>query len=246
MFAFEIWGKFASFKDPFTISQNISFPIPPKTAIAGLMASILGVEEYLKDNNFKSFKYSIIPLKPIRKRSFSQNYINDYTKKSQTHLNNLKKRDFQKISQGFRDKKDPQKPINRELLLDIKYLVAIRDFKYQNEIVENLKNRISRFPIYLGNSEFGANFKYIEILEWKDIEDISITIDSFILKEDSKKIEFQNGVRYSQISFALNINENRTPLEFGNIIFANRPIKIKNGSATKININGKTIYCRFI
>jgi CRISPR-associated protein Cas5h len=50
MFAFEIWGKFASFRDPFTISQNISLPIPPKTTVAGMMASILGVENYFDDD----------------------------------------------------------------------------------------------------------------------------------------------------------------------------------------------------
>jgi len=71
MFVFEIWGKFASFRDPFTISQNISLPIPPKTTVAGMMASILGVENYLEKDSFRDFDYSVVALNPIRLRTIS-------------------------------------------------------------------------------------------------------------------------------------------------------------------------------
>ncbi|MCR8684683.1 CRISPR-associated protein Cas5 [Campylobacter ureolyticus] len=89
MFAFKIWSKFGAFKDPMTISQNITLNFPPKTAVAGMMAAILGVDEYLKDDGFNSFKYSVVTNSNTLKKSFSQNYINDYTKKTNSHLANL-------------------------------------------------------------------------------------------------------------------------------------------------------------
>ncbi len=248
MFLFEIWGKFASFRDPFTISQNISLPIPPKTAVAGIMASILGVEEYLGDDDFSDFEYSVVALNPIRKKSFSQNYINDYTSKVQTHLNSLKKRSFEKIGGGMRDKKSPQKPINRELLLDVRYLIFVKRFRYEDTITEYLQNRVSRFPLYLGNSEFAGNFRFVPFFDAIELlNQKSIKVDSFVLEEDISNIDFRNGVRYSKISFATKLDNKRSPLAFANIILGSSSIKLKDISGVyKIETKNRTYHCRFI
>ncbi len=248
MFAFEIWGKFASFRDPFTISQNISLPIPPKSTIAGMMASILGIEEYFKDKAFSDFEYSVVTINPIRKKSFSQNYINDYTSKVQTHLNSLKKGSFDKISGGMRDKKSPQKPINRELLLDVRYLIFVKRFRYEDTITEYLQNRVSKFPLYLGNSEFAGNFRFIPFGSVKELQNQkSIKIDSFVLEEDISNIDFQNGVRYSKISFATKLDKKRTPLEFVDTVLGSSSILLKEVSGVyEIKTKDKTYYCRFV
>lgn len=85
MFAFKIWSKFGTFKDPMTISQNITINFPPKTAVAGMMAAVLGMDEFLGDDDFSQFKYSVVFDKEIIKKSFSQNYIMIILKK-QTHI----------------------------------------------------------------------------------------------------------------------------------------------------------------
>jgi CRISPR-associated protein Cas5h len=86
MFAFKIWGSFASFRDPITISQNLSLPLPPKTTVGGMMASILGIENYFDDNEYFNFGYSCVMLNEIRKKSFSQNYIEKYTNRVGTKI----------------------------------------------------------------------------------------------------------------------------------------------------------------
>ena len=246
MFAFEIWGKFASFRDPFTVSQNISFSIPPKTTVVGMMASILGIGNYFDDDAFTNFEYSVVVLNPIRKKSFSQNYINDYTSKIQTHLNSLKKSDFDKISRGFRDTKNPQKPINRELILNPHYLIFIKGFKYQEKIERYLKEKISKFPFYLGNSEFAGNFKWIELLAHQERKLETVEIDSFILEDDVKSINFTEGVRYSKISFATKLNSSRTPIEFKSIILGSSSIAVENLDFYEIKSNNKVYNCRFL
>jgi CRISPR-associated protein Cas5h len=130
LLAFEIWGKFASFRDPFTISQNLTFNLPPKTTIGGMMASFLGLPNETKENDiayfdekdFFDFHYSCIIKNPIFKKTFSQNYINDYTKSSATKLDVL-------LKGQNKDFKVSPKPINRELLLNPKYLIIIDNFK---------------------------------------------------------------------------------------------------------------------
>jgi CRISPR-associated protein Cas5h len=86
MFAFKIWGSFASFRDPITISQNLSLPLPPKTTVGGMMASILGIENYFNDDEYFNFGYSCVTLSEIRKKSFSQNYIDKYTSRVGTKI----------------------------------------------------------------------------------------------------------------------------------------------------------------
>lgn len=246
MFAFEIWGKFASFRDPFTISQNISLPIPPKTTVAGMMASILGVENYFDDSAFNDFSYSIVVINPIRKKSFSQNYINDYTSKVQTHINNLKKGDIEKVSKGFRDKNNPQKPINRELLLNPRYLVIIKDFNYEERIIKSLQERVSKFPLYLGNSEFAGNFKYMELKKFEAIKPKAIKVDSFILEDDIKSINFEEGVRYTKLSFATRLDKNRTPLSFCSVVLGTASILMDGLKVYRVDTEDNTYHCRFV
>jgi len=246
MFAFEIWGQFASFRDPFTISQNISLPIPPKTTVAGMMASVLGVENYFEDEAFSNFEYSVIMINPIRKKSFSQNYINDYTSKVQTQITNLNKEDYTKIALGFRDKKNPQKPINRELLLNPKYLIVIKNFKYEDKLSKYLRDKMSKFSFYLGNSEFAGNFKFIEITKSQEIKLDEVAVNSFILESDVNNIEFKEGIRYSSLSFATSLNVKRTPISSTTVILGSEAIRVKNLKVYSIESIDNKYYCRFI
>jgi len=91
MIAFKLWSNFGVFRDPLTITQNITFGIPPKTTIGGMLAAILGIDynDYFQDESYFDFQYSVVLLNPIRKKSFAQNYIEDYTKKSENKFNAL-------------------------------------------------------------------------------------------------------------------------------------------------------------
>lgn len=42
--AFDIAGPIAMFRRPYTTTSSVSFPIPPPTAVAGLLAAIVGIE----------------------------------------------------------------------------------------------------------------------------------------------------------------------------------------------------------
>ena len=246
MFAFKIWGKFACFRDPLGISQNITLPIPPKTTVCGMLAALLGVDNYLNDDRFDDFKYSVVLDGSILKKTFSQNYINDYTKFTKSHLNSLLKFDMQKISLGLRDNKAPQKPINRELLIYPKYIIFIDKFKLEEEAIYNLKNRNCKFSFYLGNSEFAGNFEFIEITNYEEKKFDEINIDSFVLQDDVKNIDFEESVLYSPISFASTLTPERSPDLGVNLILSNKQIKVRDIKVWKIVCGDKIYHCRFV
>jgi len=279
MFGFKLWGRFAAFRDPLTITQNLTFPIPPKTTIGGLLAAILGIDynDYFTDEDFFQFQYSVVLLKPIRKKNFSQNYIADYTKKSankfdimksyfdakanlqelyDTKYNILNYKTLSKSDQkkllGLDNKIEmlqknlPEKsekyhlimgtsfpkpkPIFRELLIEPEYLIFILNFKHKDTIIDLLKNHCSSYNLYLGNTEFSANYKNTPC----DPEEKSlIKLNSFTAQPE--KIKFEPGKKYTNVYAATKVINKREYRDYKRLIICDREISLKN------EINGYVI-----
>lgn len=137
MFAFKIWGAFASFRDPMTISQNLSLALPPKTTVGGMMAAILGKDAYLEDKDFFDFKYSCIVLNSIRKKSFSQNYVEKYTSKVGTKLS-----EYEALTkQHYEVHKVKEKVFNLKL--------AQKELQIKTALKKSEQNRLDKLPSQL-------------------------------------------------------------------------------------------------
>jgi CRISPR-associated protein Cas5h len=134
MFGLKLWGRFAAFRDPITITQNITLPIPPKTTIGGMMAAILGIDYniYFNDEEYFDFKYSLVLPRTIRKKSFTQNYIADYTKESGNKFDIMAKY-YKSVD------------ILRELIIDKKQLISENDDSEAfNKKIANIENKIQK------------------------------------------------------------------------------------------------------
>lgn len=249
MIVFRFWSRFGAFKDPLGISQNITFALPPKTAIGGIMGAVLGKtpKEIFSDENYFDFWYSNVLINPARKQSFAQNYIDDYTKGAATKLDEMKKfragnpksRWSRLHQKGF---KKGAKPIFRELLINPDYLIAIDDFKHEKQLREHMANHCSVYPVYMGNSEFAANFALIE----HEAEQISSDrIDSFTTQVES--IDFQADQHYTSMKLANKCYREREYLDYRHIIVSNRAIKLQNDvEITKISTSLGEYRCEFI
>ncbi|QII10705.1 CRISPR-associated protein Cas5h [Candidatus Kuenenia stuttgartiensis] len=291
MFGFRLWGKFGAFRDPLTITQNITLPIPPKTTVGGIMAAILGIDynDYFKDDEFFRFKYSLVLPKHVRKKSFVQNYIEDYTslstnkcktikdvfeakaecekliseKKALLEKNDLSEAERKKvvgidkiiesekksmevkvqkynslITNPFRKK---TKPIYRELILDPEYYIFVKDFKYENKLIEYLENHFSAYNIYLGNTEFAANFENIK-LEAKN--KLLRKLDSFTTQPE--KIIFEVG-KYTNIYVATRVVGDREYRDYKKLIICDRAITLKEEiEGYSINTSQGVFNCEFV
>lgn len=298
MFGFQLWAGFGAFRDPLTITQNMTFSIPPKTTIGGMLAAVLGMDyqDYFDDPEFFGFGYSLILLNPVRKKSFSQNYIEDYTKKSALRLGAMlkvrgsakkhydhekKKREIESkdpIGEKERKKLDglekkikatryelrksiievdqkyvwkkkanetqpKSKPIFRELLINPAFLVFIHDFKYENDIVTCMKNHESAYPLYMGNSEFAANYRFVECVSWesKPMAELS----SFTGSPD--KIAFEQGKKYTSVYAATRTVGHREYRNFRHVVVCDKPIRFKEAiSGYEITTDSGRHGCDFI
>ena len=250
MFAFRLWSHFGAFRDPITITQNVTLSIPPKTTIGGLLAAILGIDynNYFNDFEYFNFKYSLVLNTPIRKQSFTQNYIEDYTSKSHLKHDSMKKFiqsaiTIEKFWERASSKMPKPKPIRRELLMNPSYLIFIKDFKYENQAVSMLKSHNSGFALYMGNTEFSANYQYLECE--KTIEKQQLEVDSFTLLQDS--IKFEPGKKYTTIYAATKVVNDRQYRDFKRITISSNRISFQepeNGYLIKTSIGN--YHCEFI
>lgn len=291
MFGFKLWSRFAVFRDPLTITQNLTFPIPPKTTIGGMLAAILGVEyaDYFNDESYFDFGYSLILEKPVRKRSFTQNYIKKHTEESETKHNAMKalnikmlnyaelteeenlleskgtlsaseqkklksikkkinkaKNDISKKQKVFFEKTTVDfikpKPIFRELLISPQYIVFIKDFKYEEKAITYMQNHFSEFQLYMGNSEFAANYSFLECTERQaELK----KLDSFTAHPD--KILFEAGKKYTNIFTATKTVNDREYRVYRNLVFSDSILNLNqaiNGSI--VNTKSEEYFCEFI
>lgn len=272
MFAFKLWSHFGAFRDPITITQNVTLSIPPKTTIGGMLAAILGMDynEYFENHKYFDFGYSLVLINPIRKRSFAQNYVLDYTKESlkkhKDMLNALQKykilrvykkkmgflqqpeffedqnysetisdeklvkkeNDFKKalaqLNKKFITKMQQPKPIWRELLINPCYMIFIKDFEFEDEIIELLKKHNTGFALYMGNSEFAANYEFIECSDY--CKKPMTRINSFTKCPDM--INFEPNIKYTTVYSATKTVESRKYKDYQKIIISNKTISYKS------------------
>ena len=269
MFGFKLWGRFGSFRDPITITQNMTFSIPPKTTVGGVLASILGIDynDYFNDNGYFDFGYSLILKNPVRKKSFLQNYIMDYTKTSAIRFNlmltirdnkhevmlyeNQKKelasketrtkteekklkgleekietarKKVSKAINNWREKSSGRfakaKPIYRELLIDPSFYIFINTFKHEDKIIELMKEHWSGFPLYMGNSEFAANYQFIDCHKYE--EEKIMELDSFT--GNPEKIKFESGKKYTSVYAATRTTGSREYRDYKSMVVCDKKL----------------------
>ena len=196
---FDIWADFAHFSHPATIYSSITYPIPPKTTVMGILAAIGGFDN-TKDYMFlNDILYSVKILNISGKRNFIFNGVKDA----------LPSIDFKNKIQKIKKRKQ----FYRELLLNPQYRIYIDTSKTDSEkvvgIIKNMKRHKSLFSLYLGVNFCLANFEFIGEFERQDINNNKeyVDIDSFIPVEYGFKPE--EGRNYSDIRIPTTVNEER-------------------------------------
>jgi CRISPR-associated protein Cas5h len=147
---FDIWGDYAHFRKYYTTSSPLSFSIPPRTAVIGLVSAIIGLDkdEYLNYMTKEKAHVAVRIINPIKKIRLGMNLIN------------TKDNYWIPVKRG---KHEPRTQIRFELLKDPRYRIY---FAHQNPgihhtLKQDLIEHKSVYTPYLGISEFIGEFRYI-------------------------------------------------------------------------------------
>ncbi len=239
--------------------------IPTRTAIAGILGAILGMERELielteKERKILSKFYTeaelaeksvqeffgkekcdiaVQILNPVKKESVGLNLLNTATfsidKKTMT-LNLAKGR----TQIGF------------ELLKNSKYRIffAIDKEDIFEELVERIKHKRHHFSPYLGLAQFTAMVEFVDVVEATfeqnasndEVEILSVVNMSKI--KDENTIIFDKNALYSANNMPIEMNRNREVQEFSEVLIEKNglPIKIKGIDFYEVQKYGKIMF----
>jgi len=211
---FDVWGDYAHYRRFYTTTSPLTFPIPTRTALCGLIGAIIGLDN--KENRYLdsfSLDYAYIGIKldekhPLKKVIIAQNLID--TKKSKGVGMNLIANRTQ---------------IRFELIKNPKYRIYFyhRDENIYNKLRDYLGSHLSVYTPCLGLSENIANFKYVGEFSAKEkIETGIVQISTILPKEnisDNEGIVFKENKEYFSIKIPIEMNTDRVVTKYGDVIF---------------------------
>jgi len=158
--ALDLRSDFAHFRKFYTTTSPLTFLVPPRTAVIGLLGAILGLP---KECYFESFplhecKIGIQILKPLRKTAFKENWRAGPARLSKRTLTIAEMQDISRT------------PL--ELIKDPQYRIFFSHFKKKlwENILKMLQGKKSVYTPYLGLSEFLAEVQFVGVYEAEDLK----------------------------------------------------------------------------
>lgn len=231
---FDIWGDYAHFKKYYTTSSPLSFSIPPRTALVGLISAIIGKGkgEYLPLMTKDKAEIAVRILNPIKKVRITQNLID------------TKGGYWRPVKRG---NLTGRTQIRFEYLKEPKFRIYFRhsDEDIYNLLKINLEDHKSVYTPYLGISELIADFVFLsecaisEKLNGKEFVDIHSVIP---LNKDTKVDLLQYGKKYFKERIPVEMLPGRIVTEYQEVLYEieGKTIRAKVKDAVKLN-NGDVI-----
>jgi len=215
--AFDLWGPYAHYKKIFATTTALTYPIPVKTSIFGLVGAIVGFEKsenaYLKHFKPGDCRIGIQIMRPLA---------------------------FQRININLRAVFGSMKPTDnrKPTLMEFVYQPAYRIFfTHQDHILmEDLKSclvqRRSVFTPSLGLANLLANFEWVGEAPYLEIDSggyvsIHTVIPRRRLVRLNPEFTFHEGNRIVEISeYALEMDTERNVLDRDDVILDQRGLPI--------------------
>jgi len=220
--SFEISSDFGFFRRGYTTTSALTYSVPPKTAISGLIAAILGRRW---ENYYISFSSSLVAIRilsPVRKIVIKEN------------LRETKGSSKGRIQIPFEYLRYP-----RYRIFFYKYGEPYEEFK------SLLLRHETHFTPYLGTAKCIADIKYIGEVKVNDlnVSDSEVSISSVIPldKVHESNISLETGKRYAKERSSSSMDSRRVVTKFTDILYetSGSTIKINGGSYSVIEHEGK-------
>ncbi|MBD3349854.1 MAG: CRISPR-associated protein Cas5 [Candidatus Lokiarchaeota archaeon] len=182
---FDLEGKFGHFKKYYSNVSSLTYQIPPRTVLTGLIASIMG--RYPRDTYYEIFspqncKLSVRVISPVRKHIECLNYKKNNGVSTQVRL---------------------------EILLPMKEKIVYRIYftHFDDKIIAALKQKLLDsdlgYGIYFGQRQFRANAIFHDEIDCRDlkiVKDPSAPIVSLTNKKNVKQFSDRKSMEIIETS----------------------------------------------
>lgn len=203
---FELSGRFGHFLRAEANRDMPSYPIPPRTAVLGLIGAILGIK---KDETQNLIEPAHIAVKGILPEKFW--ITNKFHQSLPTQLSY----EINKSSKGSNSEIKNPKMLKQEWLFNPRYELWVSlPEEYHTKFAERLKNRKWHFSPSLGISEHTANLKWFGNFRGeklpKDEHQIDSAFPEYTGEVDIDKIlSSGSNIALHQISMPCAVSANR-------------------------------------
>ena len=220
---FDIEGRFAHFRKFYTNSSSLSYSLPPRTTVEGLIASFLGFERNSYYEKMSSEKLHIAVKKNLPTRNITQT------------LNYIKATSVSKLNAPDEHTQIPFEVITG---CDDEYKVSYRIYAasgedYMDELQDRLLKNKFVYPPSLGTVFFQGNIENVSLCEILPEEEKGyVKISSVVSTEEIEDIKFGE---YQLIKERMprDFGAKRQVKKSGSYIFDQRgkilEVKLKNG-----------------
>ena len=160
--SFRFHAKYGHFRKPYSNVSSLSYPFPPRTALAGLLGAILGVPKAEVSTKFdeKNLKIAVEIEHPIKTFTHVTNFRQDCSGKTDYSIKRSKRTKNQAQLKNIADcNKAAQIP--QEILRYPSYILYINLTNDMYELVSRLKERRFVYTPCMGLSGFLAELDYI-------------------------------------------------------------------------------------
>ncbi len=244
---FDISSEFGHFRKYNTTTSPLSYSIPTRTAIAGILGAILGMEREVADGVYPDGAISVQEffskansdiavqiLNPVKKENVAINLINTKTS-------------FYDLTKAGRTQ------IEFELVKNIKYRIFLALNSNQlvfNELAERIKTKNHHFSPYLGLAQFTATVDFVNVKQAERIENRDENFIEIITAVNLSKtigeqpVDFDYSAMYSANNMPIEMNRNREVQEFSEVLIEKNglPVKAKVKDYYKIENYGNILF----
>lgn len=210
---FDIKGDYGHFRKFYTTSSPLTFSIPPRTTVCGIIGALIGLdkEEYLNYFKKEDANIAIQILSPIKKTRLSINLIDTKNAKMYSKIDN-------------------RTQVTYELLKNPSYRIYFShsDENIYNKVKSYLQENKNYYTLSLGLSEFIAEYEYKGEIDLKYMDNSDFTYIDTVIKFDEKvKIEFENKKEYFKDTMQNEMNNERVVTEYTKVLLerCGQPIK---------------------
>jgi CRISPR-associated protein Cas5h len=220
LYGIELEADYGHFRKNFTTSSPLTYGVPPRTAVSGLLGAIFGLPRSGDGNYHEVFSDENSFIAVV-------NRPNESTEKQTINLNLLKiKGETEKLVKLD----EPPEEITRsqvpfEVVKNPRYRIYFNS-KALDEIEEFLKEEKSVYTPYFGISEYIADYTYLGKFEVERREGEEL-VDSVVPAE--KASQFEQGKKYLKENVSLFMNPEREVQKFGEVIYE------ENGEGVKVD-----------
>ena len=221
LLVFDIASEYGHFRKFNTTTSPLTYSIPTRPAIAGMLGAILGIERELSSGKFRD---GVIPVSEVfaKKNAAMAVQLINPVKKINIAFNLL---DTEKTASSFFNIKQ-RTQIEFELLKDscFRLFISIKDDKAFAELINRIEENRTHFTPYLGLSQFTATIKFRGLSGFKQLmssafEEV-VTAVNLSNTNPADPIQFNHSVdfKYTSDTMPVVMMKDRIVTEYSEVI----------------------------